>query len=307
MRSEILADRLHSARSMKVGVTLPAYDLTSGRARTFGAMVEDAVAAERLGYDSIWGMGHILLDRPGKRILCAPEPLTLLSQVAARTERIELGTLVLCAPFRPPAQLAREAKTLTEASRGRFILGIGAGVHQPEFDAFGFPFDHLVSRFEEYAEVLTRLLGDRPADFEGRYHVLRQGQVYGDPAPPPWIAATGPRMLSLTGRLAGGWNGAWYGSDPSLFKARLAEVEAALRAAGRERSELIASAGLLVMPGEREQAAAITGTLDEVAGPIQRFRAAGCDHAILNFALTPFGQDDPSLARVLAPFLDRLR
>ena len=207
-------------------------------------------------------------------------PLTLLSQVAARTERIELGTLVLCAPFRPPAQLAREAKTLTEASRGRFILGIGAGWHQPEFDAFGFPFDHLVSRFEEYAEVLTRLLGDRPADFEGRYHVLRQGQVYGDPAPPPWIAAAGPRMLSLTGRLAGGWNGAWYGSDPSLFKARLAEVEAALRAAGRERSELIASAGLLVMPGEREQAAAITGTLDEVAGAIQRFRAAGRDHDV---------------------------
>ena len=291
---------------MKIGVTIPAFELASGRARSFAQMAEEAVAAEGLGYDSVWVMDHVFIDRGAKRILGGPEPLTFLSHVAARTERIELGTLVLCAPFRPPAQLAREARTLQAASGGRFILGIGAGWHQPEFDAFGFPFDHLVSRFEEYVEVLTRLLGD-PADFEGRYQVLRQGEVFGDASPLPWIAAGGPRMLRLTGRLAGGWNGAWYGPDPSLFRERLDGVEAALRAAGRERSELAASAGLLVLPGEEERPSAIGGSPEQVADAIGRYREAGCDHAILNFSLTPFGQGDPGLPGLLAPLLDSLR
>jgi alkanesulfonate monooxygenase SsuD/methylene tetrahydromethanopterin reductase-like flavin-dependent oxidoreductase (luciferase family) len=292
---------------MKVGVTIPAYELATGRARTFEEMVGDAVAAEGLGYDSVWVMDHLFLDRAGKRFLGGPEPLAFLSNVAARTRRIELGTLVLCAPFRPPAQLAREARTLQAASGGRFILGIGAGWHQPEFDAFGFPFDHLVSRFEDYVEVLTRLLGHGPADFEGHYQVLRRGEVYGDPAPLPWIAAGGPRMLRMTGRLAGGWNGAWYGPDPSRFGERLGAVEAALRSASRERSELAASAGLLVLPGEEEQPAAIGGNPKQVAEAIRRYREAGCDHAILNFSLTPFGQGDPGLAEVLAPLLDGCR
>jgi alkanesulfonate monooxygenase SsuD/methylene tetrahydromethanopterin reductase-like flavin-dependent oxidoreductase (luciferase family) len=292
---------------MRVGVTIPAYELASGRARSFQEMADEAVNAEALGYDSIWVMDHLLLDRGGRRFLGGPDPLVFLAHVAARTERIELGTLVLCAPFRPPAQLAREARSLQAASGSRFILGIGAGWHQPEFDAFGFPFDHLVGRFEEYVEVLTRLLGERPSDFEGRYHVLRQGEVFGDPAPRPWIAASGPRTIRLTGRLAGGWNGAWYGSDPALFKQRLAEVEAALLAAGRTRSELAASAGLLVLPGDEGGPSAIGGSPEQVAAAIGRYRDAGCDHAVLNFSATPFGQNDPALPALLAPVLPRLR
>jgi alkanesulfonate monooxygenase SsuD/methylene tetrahydromethanopterin reductase-like flavin-dependent oxidoreductase (luciferase family) len=277
---------------MKVGVTIPAYELASGRARSFDAMVEDAVNAERLGYDSVWVMDHFFIDRGGRRFLGGPEPLAFLNHVAARTQRIELGTLVLCAPFRAAAQLAREARTLGTASGGRLILGIGAGWHQPEFDAFGIPFDHLVSRFEEYVEALVPLLG--------------RGDLYGESAPLPWIAAGGPRMLRLTGRLAGGWNGAWYGRDPSLFRERLAELDAALRAANRTRSDLVVSAGLVVLPGEDEPRA-IGGSLEDVVEAIGRYREAGCDHAILNFSPTPFAGGDPGLPGLLAPLLGRLR
>ncbi|MDQ6918456.1 MAG: LLM class flavin-dependent oxidoreductase [Candidatus Dormibacteraeota bacterium] len=292
---------------MRVGVTIPAYELATGKARSFAAMVEDAIAAESLGYDSVWVMDHVFIERGGKRVVGGPEPLSFLSHVAARTQEIELGTLVLCAPSRPPAQLARELRTLQEASGGRFILGIGAGWHQPEFDAFGFPFDHLVGRFEEYMEVLTRLLGGEGVDFEGRYQVLRRGVVYGDSAPLPWVAAAGPRMLRLTGRLAGGWNGAWYGFDTSVFRERLVEVEAALQAEGRQRSELVASAGLLVLPGAPAQPSAIAGSPEQVAAAINAFGTAGCEHAILNFSLTPFAEGEPGLARVLAPLLESMR
>jgi alkanesulfonate monooxygenase SsuD/methylene tetrahydromethanopterin reductase-like flavin-dependent oxidoreductase (luciferase family) len=278
---------------MKVGVTIPAYDLGSGRGRTFEAMAEDLVAAEQLGYDSAWVMDHFFVERGSRRVLGGPEPLAFLSHAAARTTRIELGTLVLCAPFRPAAELAREARTLQAASRGRFILGLGAGWHQPEFDAFGFPFDHLVSRFEEYLWALTRLL---PGD-----------ALFGDPAPLPWVAAAGPRMLRLAGRLAGGWNGAWYGADSNLFRQRLATVEAALREAGRERSELKASAGLFVLPGAVEQPSAIAGSPERVAEAIRAYGEAGCDHAILNFSTTPFGLGEQGGPALLAPFLDRVR
>jgi alkanesulfonate monooxygenase SsuD/methylene tetrahydromethanopterin reductase-like flavin-dependent oxidoreductase (luciferase family) len=278
---------------MKIGIAIPAYELASGRARAFGEMVEDVVTAERLGYDSAWVMDHFFIERGSRRVPGGPEPLAFLGHVAGRTTRIELGTLVLCAPFRPAAQLARETRTLQAATGGRFILGIGAGWHQPEFDAFGFPFDHLVSRFEEYVEVLSRLL---PA-----------GELFGDPAPLPWIAAAGPRMLRLTGRLAGGWNGAWYGADASLFRQRLAAVEAALRAAGRDRSELTASAGLLVMPGAAEGPATIGGGPKQVADAIRPYREAGCEHAILNFSATPFGLGERGGPALLAPLLETLR
>jgi alkanesulfonate monooxygenase SsuD/methylene tetrahydromethanopterin reductase-like flavin-dependent oxidoreductase (luciferase family) len=293
---------------VKVGVTIPAYELSSRRPRSFQAMVEDVLRAEQLGYDSIWVMDHVFVERSGARRGAGPEPLTFLSFVAARTERVQLGTLVLCAAFRPPVQLAREAKALNEASGGRLVLGVGSGWHQPEFDAFGFPFDHLVSRFEEHLEVLTRLLGDGPSDFEGRYQVLRGGQVFGLPAPPPWVAASGRRMRRLTGRLAAGWNGAWYGSDRSRFSDGRAEVEAGVRAAGRDPSQFQFSAGIFVGPGEdpRDERV-IGGSPEEIAEALAGYRAAGCDHAILNFAPAPFAEVDPSHPARLAPLLDRFR
>lgn len=284
---------------MKVGVTIPAYELSSRRPKTFAEMADDVVRAEQLGYDSAWVMDHILIERDGVRRGAGPEPMVFLSHAAARTERLQLGTLVLCAPFRPPVQLAREAKALSEGSGGRFILGLGAGWHQPEFDAFGFPFDHLVGRLEEYLEVLTRLLGEEPSDFGGRYQVLRRGQVFGPPGPEPWVAAGGPRMRKLTGRLAGGWNGAWYRLETDRFSKDRSEVEAAVIAAGRDAGSFRFSAGIFVLPGEDSSA--------QIEAALEGYRVAGCDHAILNFAPNPFAEVDPGFSARVAPLLDRSR
>jgi alkanesulfonate monooxygenase SsuD/methylene tetrahydromethanopterin reductase-like flavin-dependent oxidoreductase (luciferase family) len=309
---------------VRIGVTIPAIDLAPRRARSFREMVDDAVTAERLGYDSVWVMDHVFIEQGGIRSPSGPDPLTLLAYIAARTERIQLGTLVLCAAFRPPAQLARQAKALAEASGGRLLLGIGSGWHQPEFDAFGFPFDHRVGRFEEYLEALTRLLGEEPSDFDGKYQVLRKGQVFGPSQGPPWVAAFGPRMLALTGRLAGGWNSAWHGADTGPFRAGLDGVEAALAAAGRRRSELVASAGVFVVPlegeelvsaGKRLEAAGqaglgervISGSPERVVEPLAAYAAAGCDHLVLNFSAAPFRGLDSDLPARMAPLLDRLR
>lgn len=80
-------------------------------------------------------------------------------------------------PFRNPALLAKMADTVEEISGGRLILGLGAGYLQPEFDAFGFPFDHRVSRFAEAVQIIHALLRDGRVDFAGSFYAARDGEL----------------------------------------------------------------------------------------------------------------------------------
>src|SRR5574338_590889 len=90
--------------------------------------------------------------------------------LAAATSRVEIGPLVSCTSFRNPALLAKIAATVDEISGGRLILGLGAGWHEPEYRAFGYPFDHRVGRFEEQVAIIVPLLRGEMVTFEGRYH-----------------------------------------------------------------------------------------------------------------------------------------
>src|SRR5690349_20544860 len=113
-----------------------------------------ALAAEDAGFASFWLADHLLSENDGKE-QGFREAFTMLSAIAAATSRITLGTMVACVSFRNPALLAKMADTLDGVSNGRFILGLGAGWQQPEYDAFGYPFDHRVSRFEEALQIIV--------------------------------------------------------------------------------------------------------------------------------------------------------
>src|SRR5215213_3313028 len=113
-------------RRMRVGVAIAQTGWPDqGRTWSFPQMADYAVRAERAGFDSAWCNDHVFLQLgDGPRRLGLPDPMVLLAHVAGRTERMELGTLVIGAPFRSPVQLAREARTLHELSGGRFVLGV---------------------------------------------------------------------------------------------------------------------------------------------------------------------------------------
>jgi alkanesulfonate monooxygenase SsuD/methylene tetrahydromethanopterin reductase-like flavin-dependent oxidoreductase (luciferase family) len=85
--------------------------------------------------------------------------------------------LVMCALWRNPALMARMADTVDEISGGRLILGLGAGWHEPEFRAYGFPFDHRIDRFEEALAVIVPLLRDGQVDFTGTYVSARDCEL----------------------------------------------------------------------------------------------------------------------------------
>src|SRR6476646_1975578 len=133
-----------------------------------------ALAAEDAGFNSIWVGDHYLYRGDGRPERGPWEGWTLLAALATVTQRVRLGPLVACLNFHPPAVLAKIAATVDEVSGGRLILGLGAGWNRTEFDAFGIPYDHRVSRFEEALTIIHGLLHDGAIDFEGTYYTARE-------------------------------------------------------------------------------------------------------------------------------------
>jgi alkanesulfonate monooxygenase SsuD/methylene tetrahydromethanopterin reductase-like flavin-dependent oxidoreductase (luciferase family) len=281
---------------VKVGVFVQTCEADSRRMFSVDQVVGTIERVEELGFDSAWVMDHPFIETPVGRV-SGHDPLVLLACAAARTRRVGLGTLVVCPAFRTTGQLAREAAALADASAGRFILGLGAGWHRPEFEAFDYPFDRLVGRFEEQATAVRDLLSGGRVSFEGRCVRLREAEVLATAPPPPiWIAAKGPRMLRLTARIADGWNLAWGGLDPGWLAEPLAGLRRELDATGRDPGGFTISAGISWVPD---------GGAVELADGLRAYEAAGVDLAILSLAEGPSRSTRPEYLERAAEALAR--
>ena len=202
---------------------------------------------------------------------------------------MELGTIVMCTGFRNAALQAKMAATLDHVSGGRLILGVGAGWHDPEFEAFGYPTDHKVGRFEEALAVITGLIRDGRADLDGRYVTARDTLLLPPARPdlPILVAAKGPRMLELTARHADAWNLAWFGMpDERLARVR-GELAAACARVGRDPGTLTITVGVTVRyPAATSgdppapTSPGLSGTPEEIAAGLHAHAAAGADHVI---------------------------
>jgi alkanesulfonate monooxygenase SsuD/methylene tetrahydromethanopterin reductase-like flavin-dependent oxidoreductase (luciferase family) len=293
---------------LKIGLALPAFDRDSSAPTTLVRLAEYAMRAEHVGYDSIWLMDHFWVEGEHGRE-AGHDPMVALAYIAGRVPGIQLGTLVVCNSFRHVAQLAREATALADASGGRFVLGLGAGWHEPEYTAFGLPFTEKVGRLEENLAAIPGLLRGERVTLAGRHIELRDANVMVS-APPPqiWIAAFGPRMMRLTARYADGWNAAWFGADPSRFRRGVERLWAELDSIGRPRSSMIVSAGLFVVPSgldNRRSEKALCGDIDEIAAGFRAFEDAGAQRLVLSLATAPFRLDEPGYIEKVAKALDR--
>jgi alkanesulfonate monooxygenase SsuD/methylene tetrahydromethanopterin reductase-like flavin-dependent oxidoreductase (luciferase family) len=287
------------------------YDYHTYRPKTLLEMAEQARLAEAIGFDSIWVMDHVFIQRASGRVH-AHDPMVTLAYVAATTSRIALGSLVLSHAFRHVVQLAREASALADAAGRRLVLGVGAGWHRPEFEALGLPFDHRVSRLEEAFDPLRDLLRGRPASASGRWTQLNEASVaVTSPSPPIWVAGEGPRMLALAAR-ADGWNHSYWGAeDTSRFRRALRGLDGALDRIGRPRAEVEVSAAIAcVLPGWREVAGGFrepevaTGPPAHLAAVIRDYRDAGADHVILSLSPDPYGEIDAGALEQSAQILE---
>lgn len=265
------------------------HDGRTPRYRDIQAMTQ---LSEQVGLDSFWLADHLLVRRTEDVDVDENgtwESFTFLSALADATARIQLGPLVAATSFRNPALLAKMADALDEISDGRFILGLGAGWHKPEYDAFGFPFDHLASRFEEALSIICPLLRGGRVDFVGNYYeardcVLRpRGPTPGGPR--VLIGAKRPQMLELVARYADAWNTAWHRS-PETIPAAVETLRVACEKVGRDPASIELTAGTLAhvyAPGEARKAdeCMIAGSPEEVADGLRGFAAVGVQHLIV--------------------------
>lgn len=279
---------------MKIGLMLPlGADETDG----FADLKALALEAEASGLDSVWGADHLIFRDEGETI-GIHECWTVLTAVAAITSRVEIGPLVLALPFRNPALTAKMAAELDEVSNGRLILGLGCGWHEPEFDAFGYPFSHRVSRFEEGMRIIAPLLRGETVTFEGRFHSVTDAQLLPPPVrpggPPILIAGKQPRMLGLVAEHAAQWNAAWYGFPEKAdeLRTRLTNLRGALDEAGRDPGSLELTAGILIAfegaTGDDVPERAMRGSIAEIADGLAGYADLGISHLIAHiFPRTP--------------------
>lgn len=259
---------------MRIGIQLPEVE----RDVRWPEYLAMARAAERAGFDSIWVGDHLLYREPER----GPwEAWTLLSALAAATERVTLGPLVACTAFHPPGVLAKMAATVDEVSGGRLVLGLGAGWNEDEFRAFGLPYDRRVSRFEAAFGTIRGLLAGE-----------RVGEAVLLPRPvrrvPLMIGSNGPRMLSIALPHADAWN-TWYadyGNTPEGFAALNGRVTAAARDAGRDPADITRSACTLVAldrtaPERPLDVPPLEGPPERIAAGIRELAEAGADEVIL--------------------------
>jgi len=297
-------------RPLKVGVQLPEVEWVP----RWADLREMARAAEDIGLDSIWVGDHLLYRDDGLPSRGPWEAWTQLAAIAAVTERIELGPLVAATSFHNPGMLAKKAATLDEISGGRLILGLGAGWNEAEYLAYGYPFDHRVSRFEEAFTIIRTLLHDGRCDFHGTYYSLTDAELLPrgprPEGPPLMVGSIGERMLSITLPHVQSWNAwfTWFGNSPEGYRRIRDQVDAACRAAGRDPATLERTVAVLVkFPGapggpqgypNRPTAGAISGEPAVLAAALRAFAAEGISH--IQLVLDPITAD--SIA-ALAPTL----
>ena len=330
------------ASRMRLGLMLPigAGALGEGRPVRWTDLREMARTAEAVGVDTLFLPDHLLFRKspPGNlmqvnmaegKVRGIWESWTILAALAEATHRLHLGPLVACTGFRNPAILAKMADTLDEVSDGRVVLGLGAGWHEPEYEAFGIPYDHRVGRFEEALAIIVPLLRKGRVDFSGQYYQARDCVLAPrgprPEGPPILIGAQRPRMLALAARYADVYDADYHlaasdvrgpfealdracgevGRDPATIT-RTAGTRVALAAPGEPRPGLAGvaappGAAVFEIGGMRQMAR--VGTTAEILEHARTFRAAGVQQLTLSLVHPP----GPKGIEMLAPIVEGLR
>jgi F420-dependent oxidoreductase-like protein len=224
--------------------------------------------SERLGYDSAYISDHLILgSRPQEMSIPRLEVMTATAGLATITEKIRFGQLVLCNSFRSPALLAKMGATIDVISSGRFELGIGAGWHRPEHQAYGYPFPkHAVrlKQLSEGVEIIKRMWTEDSPSFKGEYYEIKEAYCEPKPVQKPrpriTIGGSGDKLLRIVARQADQCN--FGGNAISWYKDRLRVLEDHCKDVGRDFGDIeksYVSLIAMVYPNERELVEGLRG------------------------------------------------
>ena len=292
------------------GLQLPNFTLGVPDTELFGRVVELATSAEETGFSSLWVMDHFYqLPALGGESQPMLEGYTLLGGLAARTERVTLGTLVTGVTYRNPAMLAKIVTTLDIISRGRAVLGIGAAWHDVEHEAYGWDFPPVrerMKRLEEAVQICRAMFTENAPTFEGKHYRIKDARNLPRP-----IQAGGPkimiggggekRTLRLVAQYADMCN---IAGDPETTRHKIDVIARHCKDVGREPSEVkITRMSTLMITSSPEETASTRefvtsaagaeaaagfhiGQEDEVVAQIEEVIDAGVDELIFNMPMS---------------------
>ena len=294
---------------MKYGFSIP----NRGVIATPEAMVTIAQRGEALGYDALFFGDHIIVPTkigsrypysvtgqyPGGDTGYAMEQVTLLSFLAGHTQVLRLVTSVLIVPHRNPLLAAKALATVDVLSKGRLVVGVGAGWLREEFEALGIPpFEERGAVTDEYIRAFKELWTSDTPTFEGKYcsfsNIAFVPKPVQKPHPPTWVGGESPRALRRTAELGDGWypiasNPDFPLSEPGQLEDSMRRLGSYAERAGRDPKEIevifrtneyqLQKNGT---SGSDVQRKPFTGTADEIASDIRSYQGMGVSQIVVN-------------------------
>ena len=250
----------------------------------YADMLAMAQAAASAGFEILWFDDHFSFTTDDD-LRGAWDAWTLMAAIAAQVPDVHLGPMVACTAYRNPGVIAKMSEMIDDISGGRFVLGLGAGWHKPEYEQFGIRFEPRVSQFEEALEIIHGLLRNGKADVQGTYYQankavnLPRGPRPG--GPPILIGSTSERMLKSLVRYADAWNTGGGGVDD--LKAKIARVDAACDAVGRDPKSLVRTVGATIAGDGYmgNDPSLLKGDSGKVVERLREFEALGFRHVMV--------------------------
>jgi probable F420-dependent oxidoreductase len=265
---------------MRIGVHLPTYWQDYGATGIQTAIEETATAAQALGYVSLWANDHVIAPADQPAMGTIMEPLITLASVMHLAPRLHLGTSTLVLPQRHPVLVAKQAATLDVVSGGRFILGIGVGWLEEEFQYLGADFARRGAVTDEAIAVMRTLWREPAATFHGRYCDFSDAVFAPKPAGgsiPVWVCGNTHAAIRRAARLGDAWDP--FGITLEAFTAGVAAV----RALAGERTLTIAAHLRIRVGGANDGRAHLAGTAEELTLSLAAYQRAGLEYLICDF------------------------
>lgn len=276
---------------MKFGVVLPSYGPQAGRM----SIVDTALAAERLGFDSAWLTDHLALpESDAERFGHIFESLTTLGYLAASTVTLRLGTSVLVLPQRNPVEVAKQVATLDVLSGGRIILGVGIGWSEGEYGNLGYDFHNRGKRMDEALRVLRTLWrGQRTVSFKGQYYTFEK-VVFSPPPVQPggpvlWVGGNTRAALRRAAYLADGWHP--NARSPETLERMLKGTASLLGA----RPFSVVLRMRVAFNDQPESEYTLAGSPDQVREQLRAYQQAGMTDAVIYFEAGSQGEREQAM------------
>jgi probable F420-dependent oxidoreductase len=299
---------------LKVGITLP----QAGQQATRENVIHIAQNAESEGFDSLWVFERLLWPiNPQTPYPATPDgslpneyqiildPLETLTYVAAKTNKIALGTSVMDILFHSPVILARRFATLDLLSEGRAIAGLGIGWSKDEYQVSNIPFKDKGERANEFLQVLKRIWTDDVVEFKGKYYNIPASKIGPKPVqkphPPIYMGGFSPNTYSrIVNYDTNGWVGL-IGGPLEYLDNIIKTIQNIANKANKDPNRFRVI--LLTYPNvdinSRNQSGTtsqgqrfpLTGTIDQIGSYIERIKQIGVDHIVFGYNFIPTGRD----------------